>query len=120
MQSIKKQNKLVEMNPLAESLKNIVSDPRNALKETVRVEKENMLNRAIKTVKFKKGRYIRENVINNFYEREFEGRTLTGLGADNNAVNKIASFIMSRASFSFFALNMPSALKNRYGAMFQQ
>ena len=119
MQSIKKQNKLVEMNPLAESLKNIVSDPRNALKETVRVEKENMLNRAIKTVKFKKGRYIRENVINNFYEREFEGKTLTGLGADNNAVNKIASFIMSRASFSFFALNMPSALKNRYGAMFQ-
>jgi len=119
MQSIKKQNKLLEMNPIAESLKDIVNDPKNALKDVIKVEKENMLNRAIATVKFKKGRYIRENVINNFYEREFEGKTVTGLGADNNTVNKIASFIMSRASFSFFALNMPSALKNRYGAMFQ-
>lgn len=119
MQSIKKQNKLVEMNPVAESLKNITSDPENALKDVVRIEKENMLNRAIKKVKFKKGKYIRENIINNFYEREFEGKTLTGVGSDNNAVNKIAGLIMSRASFAFFALNMPSALKNRYGAMFQ-
>ena len=119
MTSIKKQNKLVEMNPVAESLKNITSDPENALKDVVRIEKENMLNRAIKKVKFKKGKYIRENIINNFYEREFEGKTLTGIGSDSNAVNKIAGLIMSRASFAFFALNMPSALKNRYGAMFQ-
>jgi hypothetical protein len=62
---------------------------------------------------------VRKKAVNNYIAREFEGQRMTGAGSETPWLNNTASLLFKRASFGFFALNIPSALKNSWGAKFQ-
>ena len=129
MISSEKQRKLIEMNPMARALQTIVSDPDNGRKQIKELSKSmqknnNMFHLLAERTKFGKprNRTVRETAINNFIEREFEGITQKGvIGADNDNVwmTKLANNIMRMSAFGYFALDIPSALKNSFSARIQ-
>lgn len=119
MLSAERQKKLVELNPVARALQNVVNDDKNQVKRLDAVNRFNFINRGVITYLNKKGFNTRRSAVNNFIEREFEGQTNTGMLTDVPWLNNTASLIFKRASFGFFALNIPSALKNTLGAKFQ-
>jgi len=117
-----RQKQLIKISPVARAIQSIVNA--NKLNETdsngfESINKANFFNRNIKTYKKQSGDSVRKKAIDNFIEREFEGQRLTGPGADSAWLNNTASVLFKRASFGFFALNIPSALKNSWGAKFQ-
>jgi len=121
-----KQRKLIEMNPVARALQLSLVDPRDAAKVQKsmysRIMKNNTINRLVseKTTLGKvKERSIRQKTIDNFIEREFEGKTNTGVfsnGPEAGFVTKMVDNIVSLSAFGYFALDIPSALKNSFGA----
>lgn len=110
MLSAERHKKLVELNPIAAAAKSAVDNPR---------VKKQMVNRGLFTWFSKKDKSVRKLVVNNFIEREFEGKTNKGWLSDTPAANTLSKLVFKRASFGFFALNIPSALKNAMGAKFQ-
>jgi hypothetical protein len=124
MFSGERQKMLLEMNPVAQALKETLEDPRNKVKDRgedglMKINRFNFINKGIISYVNKKGRYTRAQAVNNLIEREFEGKTMADFSKDVPWLNNASSLIMSRASFAFFALNIPSALKNTLGAKFQ-
>lgn len=119
MLSAERQKKLIEINPIARALQNVVNDDKNQVKRLDAVNRFNFINRGVVTYLNKKGFNTRRSAVNNFIEREFEGQTNTGMLTDVPWLNNTASLIFKRASFGFFAFNIPSALKNTIGAKFQ-
>ena len=110
---------LVKMHPIASGIKSILDDPTQHLKEPDKINRSNFLNRGMTTYLNKKGRYIRKDAFSNLYNREFLGQKTTGAGKDWKGLQNLQRFLFGRASFSFFAFNIPSALKNALGAKFQ-
>lgn len=119
MFSAERHKKLVEINPVAQAMKASVNDPKLMAKELNRINKFNFVHRGIVTYMNKKGRYTRQAAVNNFIEREFEGQADAGWTKDIPFLQNASNMIFSRASLSFFALNIPSALKNAIGAKWQ-
>lgn len=119
MLSAERQKKLIEINPIARALQNVVNDDKNQVKRLDAVNRFNFINRGVITYLNKKGYNTRRSAVNNFIEREFEGQTNTGMLSDVPWINNTAQLIFKRASFGFFALNIPSAIKNTLGAKFQ-
>lgn len=113
------QKQLIKMNPIAKGIKSILEDPNAQLKEMDKINRSNFINFGITSYLNKKGKYIRRNAFANFYDREFKGEVTTGWGKDNKVLQNIQRALFGRASFSFFAFNIPSALKNAMGAKFQ-
>jgi len=120
MFSAEKQKALIEINPLAQALSQVVSNQEdNGIKDLKKVNKYNFVNRGIITYMNKKGKGVRQAAVNNLIERELYGKTVTGVGSGSPVLNKVVNFMFSRASFQFFALNIPPALVNRWSAMYQ-
>lgn len=119
MFSAERQKKLIEINPVAQALKATVNDPDNMAKQLDRINKFNFIHRGVVTYLNKKGKYTRQVAVNNLIEREFEGKVEAGFTQDMPWLQNTANVIFKKASFSFFALNIPSALKNTIGAKFQ-
>lgn len=119
MLSAERQKKLMEINPIARALQNVVNDDKNQVKRLDSVNRFNFINRGVVTYLNKKGFNTRRSAVNNFIEREFEGQTNTGMLTDVPWLNNTAQLIFKRASFGFFAFNIPSAIKNSLGAKFQ-
>ena len=120
MYSAERQKQLIKISPFVRSLQKTVKNPLNAPKDLNKVKRDNFVNRqVIKYLPKKQGANVRLRAINNFITREFEGQNQTGLGADVPWLNNLANLLFKRASFSFFALNIPSALKNSLGMKFQ-
>ena len=117
MLSLERQKKLIEINPTAHAIKNVLQT--NQLKDLNRVDKEKFLHTGEITYETKKGKYNRLQAIEAFIEREFEGKTTTGPLSDNKRVHNMSRFIFKGASFAFFALNIPSALKNSMSQKYQ-
>ena len=67
----------------------------------------------------KKGDYNRLDAVTNFKKTHYQGEKVKGFGSNSPFLMRIANFLMGRASFSFFAWNLPSALKNSHGIKFQ-
>jgi hypothetical protein len=110
---------LRKMNPIAKALKNIVNSPESAIQEVGTANKSIWQRTGLLNPVTKKGKSVRAAAIDNLYEREFQGIRMKGWGSENKKVQAISSAIFGRASFAFFALNIPSALKNSMGAQFQ-
>jgi hypothetical protein len=116
MMSAERQKQLVKISPIVRAIENTVA---NAEDDSVLddLDGKNFLARTM--IRFKpKNKKVRVNAVRNFIEREFEGKTTTG-ALDKAIFNNFASLLFKRASFSFFALNLPSALKNSLGMKFQ-
>lgn len=111
--------KRVEMLPTFKAMKSVLSNPDNAIKEITGFTEANQLNRGVLTYKDKKGKNVRLAAIEALMERELEGQNITGKGKDVKWLHQTMGFLMSRASFGFFALNAPSAIKNSLAAHMQ-
>jgi hypothetical protein len=118
MASAERQKQLVRMSPLARAIQSVVNDPKN-MKEIDKLNKWNLNNRNVITFKKKKGLSVRAKAVNNFIEREFEGQKQKGVASDSVWLNNVSKALFGRASFQFFALNIPSAMKNHFSAKFQ-
>jgi len=113
MASAERQKKLVQMNPVIRGIQSALAN--NKIKDFNKVDATNLKNRNILSF-LPKGDNIRLKAVNNLIEREFEGKLAKG---DTAWANNITSLLFKRASFAFFALNIPSALKNSLGMKFQ-
>ena len=119
MQSLERQKKLIEINPIAQAIKSVLNDENNKVRSVDEINRGNFVSRQLQSFAKKKGEYVRAQAFNNYYEREFLGEAMTGWGKDNAFVNNFSNFLFKRAGFSFFALNTTSALKNTLGQKFQ-
>ena len=119
MMSVERQKKLIEINPQVKALQKVLSDPRNAIKDMGKINRSAYIYRGIISPITKTGKSIRSKAIDNLIEREFQGIKFTGLGSNSTTAQKISSTLFGLASFRFFAGNIPSALKNRFGAIIQ-
>jgi hypothetical protein len=123
-QSLIKQKTLIDMLPMAKVLHSLVQTPPNELKESAAasIKKERFMNRvaASLTVPFgSRASNFREIAIRGFIEREFEGKSLDGFFGNTPGVQKFADILLSISSTTFFAFNIPAALKNSMGAQWQ-
>ena len=119
MASVERQKKLIEINPHVKALQKVLKDPRNGVKDMGKVNRSAYIYRGIISPITKKGESVRAKAIDNLIEREFEGIKFTGLGSESTTIQKVSSTLFGLASFRFFAGNIPSALKNRFGAIIQ-
>ena len=123
--SAEEQKKLINISPIAKALSDVLNNPKNAPIETVngikKIQKKMYQNYGVETSirGSKKDRSIRAKAVDDIIERDFHGQNLTGRVQDAPILHKVASILTRNASFAFFQLNIPSALKNRYGAMYQ-
>lgn len=120
MHSGLKQKKLIELNPMAQALKKAVSSPDSAIRDMTRINKWQYQNTGVKSFLTKKGMSVRAKAINNLYEREFEGKTQTGMLSEAPGLQKFISGLLKISSSAMFSLNiLPSAVKNRQSAIIQ-
>jgi len=122
-----KQRKLIKMSPYAKALEKVIG-----LDENAPIEADNVFDKFgnLKVVKnirnsfrrkssTKSKKNKRRDHIEHYIKREFQGQLFSESGQNTPWLVKGVSNLAKMASFSFFAFNIPSALKNRYGAMFQ-
>jgi hypothetical protein len=119
MSSAENHKQLVKMNPVATALKKVLNDPDNYQQELNKISAANFLSTGSLTFTKNKDKYVRKEAYNNMYEREFLGKTQTGAGSNNALLQNLQNGLFKMASFSFFALNIPSALKNAMSAKYQ-
>lgn len=120
MLSGERYKKLLELQPMAKALQTVVSDPRNAVRDMTKLKKQTVYNSGEEPdYALKKGTYVRKKFIDSFIDREFYGQTQAGYTKDMKWLQKIETFLYKRASMGFFALNLPSALKNSLSAHWQ-
>lgn len=117
MLSTERHKKLLEISPVAQAIQNTVKENRPNPKNEI--NKQNLLYRSVISLIRPKDVSVREKAINNLIDREFKGQIYTGWGSDEALVNNLANFTFKMASFGFFALNIPSALKNMITPKFQ-
>lgn len=116
--SLEKKRQYKQIMPWVRSVQEVVDDPQNAVKDFKNDSAKTFLNRI--NIRFnKRDKSVRSSAINNMIERDLEGQSMRDFGKDWKGVNNVANFMFKSASFSFFAMNIPSALKNSIGAMFQ-
>lgn len=128
MMSLERQKQLISISPAVKAIQSTVKT--SAAKNTTEkgaiqgdddadeMNKRNFLARITARFKTPESKNVRLNAINNLIEREFEGIKMKGWGSDSAMINNISNVLFKRASFSFFALNVPSALKNSLGMKF--
>ena len=125
LHSLNEQQILIEEEPVAKALKNILNDPANAIKEVNKVSKQASKARG-KQVFIPKGKNKsrrdnkRADAYGFYIDRLFYGQGMTDFANDNAWVTKIANNLMGAASRSFIALDITSALKNKLGMTFQK
>jgi len=117
MLSGERQKKLIEMNPMAKALQSILTE--QGVKDMTKVNKDNLLQRGVRTYITRKGRSVREQVATALIEREFHGQTNAGWFKDAKGLEAATGTLFKSAAFGFFAMNIPSALKNSFSAMVQ-
>ncbi len=124
MMSAEKQRVFTEINPIAKAVVNTLSKPENDIKfdGMDQAQINSYLARQIKLKSRGKGsgeksENIRAATALSLYNREFKGKIFSEKHLD--WVNKITSKLMKGASFNYFALNLPSAIKNYWGAVWQ-
>jgi hypothetical protein len=117
--SAEKQRQFTKINHIAKAILNTVNNPKNKIKKDgLDMAKGNSLKRKILS---KKDNEVQENIrasgMNALYDREFKGKIYSERHLD--WLNKVTGKLMKGASFSYFALNLPSATKNYWGALWQ-
>lgn len=119
MQSAERQKKLIEMTPQVRALQDVVNGEEGAIKDMSKASKSDFIERNVTRFATKKGQSVRAKTINAYIEREFEGKTQAGATADMTGLNKTMNNLLGLSSMAFFAFDIPSALKNSFGARFQ-
>lgn len=129
MLSVERQKKLVEMLPIAKSLETAFKDVEGkqiGIKDTTKVDRKNWYKQLLTQVENIKPKFLsnksestRSKMVRAIIDREFYGQMQTGFTKDSQGLNKVSRLLMGRASFGYFAFNIPSAIKNNLGQQFQ-
>jgi len=114
MASIERQKKLIEISPTVRAIQSTVNN-----KQNFPFVEKSMKNRTFVFSNKTKDKYVRAQAVNNFIDREFEGKYNTGVGSENPLAQNLSKFLFKRASFAYMALNIPSAVYNTVNAKFQ-
>jgi hypothetical protein len=119
MQSAERHKKLIEISPEVRAIQKVVNGSEGAIKDMTKASKSDFVERNLMRYATRKGTSVRAQTVNAFIEREFEGKTQAGGLAQYKGLNKWMNGLMGLSSMAFFALDIPSALKNSLGARYQ-
>jgi hypothetical protein len=129
MQAVEKQKKLVEMLPVAKNLQSAFLDIEGkptGIKDTTKQDAKTWYKRLLIGLEKVKPKFFttkqesyRSKTIEAIINREFYGQLQTGFSKDMQGLNKFSQLLMGRASFGYFAFNIPSAIKNNLGQQYQ-
>jgi LysM repeat protein len=119
LHSINEQETLLELEPIAKSIrKTLTENADTAIKDTSKISSTmSRIGIGQSFVNVKENR--RADAINYFIEKVFYGQANTKFQHENPMAVKVANMLMGNASRAFIALDLTSAMKNRYGMMFQ-
>lgn len=119
LESVNEHRTLLENEPMVNAIKDVLNDPDNAIKN---------MNAASKQVKKATGKLqflpkgsgnTRADTLNYLADKILYGKKNDTLTEDYPGIAQFANTLMRRASRAFIALDVPSALKNRFGMIFQ-
>jgi len=118
--SLEKQKALLDIDPIAKALQDVVSNPDNAIKNMNRASRSMAEDLGITEYKKASKEKVskREDLLNYIIDREFRGK----IYSNNDGqvwLNKFTKSLMGTASFTFFALNLPSGIKNYWSMLWQ-
>jgi hypothetical protein len=113
-----KQRVLTKVAPVAEAIKSSLENTEEGLKKLDKIKKKTSFIDSVTNA------FTGTNTITNrlqaftaLYNREFKGKMFDEKHLD--WLNKVTSTITGAASINYFALNIPSAVKNYWGALWQ-
>ena len=117
MLQIERKKELTVINPIAKAIVDTLENADEAMGDlnSIREKKQGMVDKALNL--FKGGKSSRASAIRALYNREFYGEVFSEKHLD--WLNKLTGAITGGASMNYFALNLPSAIKNYWGAMWQ-
>ena len=117
MLQLERKKELTAINPIAKAMVDTLENADEAMTALngIRQQKQGMVEKAITL--FKGGKSSRASAIRALYNREFYGEVFSEKHLD--WLNKLTGAITGGASMNYFALNLPSAIKNYWGAMWQ-
>lgn len=111
MLAAERNKKLTEISPVVRAIQRTTKE-NNPLEKGLKI-------RNIFKLATGRDRYMREQAVNSFIQREFEGQNQAGFLSDNAFAQNLSSSLFRTASFSYLALNIPSAIKNAVGQKYQ-
>lgn len=117
MISAQKNATLTEIFPVANALKDVLDG--KGYDRFRSVSKMHLTADGEFTTRSSDQNKTRRKVVENFIDREFYGKTLTGPGAENKTLYNLSNGMFQAASLGFFAFNIQSAVKNAVGQKIQ-
>jgi hypothetical protein len=120
MNSLDMQKTLIEAEPTAKALIDVLGDPENAL-DRLNVASSTLSKAQDKAATFlKRETNNRLQVAKDFMDRTFYGQKVSEFQEENPVFSKLVRGSMGAASFAFYNLNPVSTLKNKLGMNFQK
>ena len=117
MTQLEKQKELSKINPVAKAIIKSLENAENTMKDLNNIRGK----QASKIDNFKAflkgGKSSRLATIKSLYAREVQGQVFSEKHLD--WLNKVTGAITGGAAMNYFALNLPSAIKNYWGALWQ-
>ena len=117
MLSANKNEVLTELYPTVKALKDVLDG--NGYDRFKNLSKKHLTSDGITVSKNADQNKVRRQVVSNFIDKEFYGKTVTGPGSDNKTLYALSSGMFQIASLGFFAFNVQSAVKNALGQTIQ-
>lgn len=121
--SLQYQNQKFKIDPLAQSLMDVLDDPDNAIKNMSRADR--IMKEAYGVTRFKKKykndqKSRRQEYLQHMIDRELRGKMYDDAYNEHSVMlNKAVSTLNKFSSFQFFGLNIQSAAKNYLGMVWQ-
>ena len=113
-----KQRVFTKVAPVAEAIKSSLENTEENLKKLNKIKKKTSVVDAVTNALMGNNTITnRLQAFTSLYNREFKGKIYDESHLD--WLNKVTSTITGAASINYFALNIPSAVKNYWGALWQ-
>ena len=118
MLQTEKQKTYNKISPLAQAIANTLEDTDAGIAQINDIKaKAFSLGETAQHLVLDKGKSVRASAFRAFIEREFKGQQNSARHLD--WLNKLTGAITGGASMNYFALNLPSAIKNYWGMLWQ-
>jgi LysM repeat protein len=118
--SVKTQAKLLESLPLVNSILDTLEDPDNAPKELEKYDKKVWIaKQQLQKAKKKWSTNNRLGQVKSLIEREYYGKLVEGIEETHPRFGKWMQTLQGMSAMGSLAINIPSDLKNKYGAYVQ-
>lgn len=113
-----KQRVLNEISPVAQAMLNTLENIDKGTEQLGKIrDKQSLSNKVLSLFTGEKGTATRTAAFRSLYNREFKGQLYSDRHLD--WVNKVTSALTTGASINYFALNLPSGIKNYWGMLWQ-